>query len=391
MSENLYPKVVDDINHWKYNNHQYSIGSMSVDRYLRVDEKTLEAMLQAISFFDGKHSLDEIDRLLNDEYKIKVDSKMLYNKLRKTGLIEGEAGADYSSEIQVMGTNLLKFEFPIIKQSFRDKITILYKIIILFAIIMLLTLLTGVVVKWDRLQSFSSQYYMYEGKYWKGTMLIIFFSILSLANHEIFHWIAAIRFGLQPSEANVTLYTGIIPMVYIKTRGMYTLENTKRSIICAAGMFSNLLFSVCCLNVVMWFDCTSNMTQILLKVFISNLYTFVLSLSPFSLSDGYYLISWMLGITNLRIKVLNIIRSILKRQKFHVEKVVVIYSAIASVFLMLSTISQLQVSYLTVKEISASSTSMVIRILVYMVPVIFFGISIALFIKRFKKFLNYTE
>ena len=128
--------------------------------------------------------------------------------------------------------------------------------------------------------------------------------------HEFGHGLACKRFGGQCHEMGVMLLV-LTPCLYCNVSDSWTLPSKwRRAAIAAAGMYVELILAAMAVFV-WWFSQPGIVNQLALNiVFVSSVSTILFNGNPLLRYDGYYILSDLLEIPNLRQKA----TSILQRQ-----------------------------------------------------------------------------
>jgi putative peptide zinc metalloprotease protein len=120
--------------------------------------------------------------------------------------------------------------------------------------------------------------------------------------HELGHGLACKRFGAQCHEMGLMLLI-FTPCLYVNVSDAWLLPNKwKRIFISAAGMYAELILASMAVFV-WWFSHPGIIHQLALNViFVCSVSTLMINANPLLRYDGYYILSDMLEIPNLRSK-----------------------------------------------------------------------------------------
>ncbi len=126
--------------------------------------------------------------------------------------------------------------------------------------------------------------------------------------HEFGHGLACKKFGGQCHEMGVMLLV-LTPCLYVNVSDSWLLPSKwKRAFIAAAGMYVELVLSSIAVFV-WWFSHPGMVNQLALNViFISSVSTILFNGNPLLRYDGYYILSDLLEIPNLRSKATTILQ-----------------------------------------------------------------------------------
>ena len=126
--------------------------------------------------------------------------------------------------------------------------------------------------------------------------------------HEFGHGLACKKFGGQCHEMGVMLLV-LTPCLYVNVSDSWLLTSKwKRAFIAAAGMYVELVLASIAVFV-WWFSMPGMVNQLALNViFISSVSTLLFNANPLLRYDGYYILSDLLEIPNLRSKATTILQ-----------------------------------------------------------------------------------
>ena len=129
--------------------------------------------------------------------------------------------------------------------------------------------------------------------------------IPSFLFHELCHSVAALNYELKPSKIDVCLYLYLFPLYYVKIKGLYTIDYKNRIKIMSAGITGNVFLAEAMLFLYVIFG-----KGIFLTVVLSQFNIVLANINPFSLSDGYYIMSMTFKTENLRKNMFDIIANL---------------------------------------------------------------------------------
>lgn len=120
--------------------------------------------------------------------------------------------------------------------------------------------------------------------------------------HEFGHGLACKRFGGQCHEMGV-MFLVLTPCLYVNVSDSWLLPSKwQRAFIAAAGMYVELVLAAIAVFV-WWFSTPGVINQLALNViFVSSVTTLLFNANPLLRYDGYYILSDLLEIPNLRSK-----------------------------------------------------------------------------------------
>jgi putative peptide zinc metalloprotease protein len=126
--------------------------------------------------------------------------------------------------------------------------------------------------------------------------------------HEFGHGLACKRFGGECHEMGVMLLV-LTPCLYVNVSDSWLLNSKwKRAFIAAAGMYVELVLASIAVFV-WWFSTPGMVNQLALNIiFVSSVSTILFNANPLLRYDGYYILSDLLEIPNLRSKATTILQ-----------------------------------------------------------------------------------
>ncbi|RGB75944.1 metalloprotease [Anaerococcus nagyae] len=327
------PKTVKDINEYilfenKDEGNIYCIGSIEKDRYIEVKEEQKNAIMKAIKYFDGTNDIEEINEKLKKVEKIDLNINKLYNLLLEAGLLENEQVDLNKNEFERYGFKIASI--PLDKLSnlfyFFSKYSKLYLMVLIFAAFFSFPLIPKVLSK----LLYFNIYKILDSSV-LSLILSLFLTTASVLVHEFSHAIFAKKYGLNPKKMEIVLYLYLNPIAYIKTNGIYTLSKQKRILVWSVGILSNLIIFF--VSVIIQNYTTGTVSQVFLLLSYTNLGLVVTNFIPFLPLDGYYILTTLFQLTNLRKKSFGGFKKILKEETFKKKAIYIVYNFISVVIL----------------------------------------------------------
>lgn len=192
------------------------------------------------------------------------------------------------------------------------KIRLLFSLpVLIFSIILALTALTLVTVQFD---DFYSKLPDFQ-KFFSPTNALWLMVILGLTKvvHEFGHGLMCKHFGGECHEMGIMILV-LTPCLYCNVSDSWMLPNKwKRAAIGAAGMYIEVILAAVA-TFVWWFTLPGTLNMICLNIiFVSSVSTVMFNANPLLRYDGYYILSDLVEIPNLRQKA----TSILSRKAAH--------------------------------------------------------------------------
>ncbi len=292
-------------------------------KYYRFEEEE-HAILQML---DGNLSPDQIKRRFDYRFAPqKITMQELYQfigMLYRSSLLVSNAPGQ-GDELKQRGERNRKQE---IRQSLSNILAIRYKgfdpdfilgrinrrlgwiftwptfvFVLLLGLSALALLVTQFETFQNKLPSFDD---FFAAKNWVWLALIL---ALTKVIHEFGHGLACKKFGGECHEMGLMLLV-LTPCLYVNVSDSWLLNNKwKRAFIAAAGMYVELILASIAVFV-WWFSEPGIVNQLALNlIFISSVSTILFNANPLLRYDGYYILSDLLEIPNLRSKATTILQ-----------------------------------------------------------------------------------
>lgn len=289
IREDIY---LNDLYKKKANNGYYIVGCFAEDTFLLIKQDKIKYYQKFFEKLNGKNSIDDLEKY---GFGSKVNISNTIHLLEKRGFIKGILGKKHFSEAELFSVNLKK-----ICISYKSEIIPLickylvkcYKYILILSIFILIFLLY---ISNGISDILKKNFVIEELFSVKGCLYTLLFTPLTFGIHEISHRITGIYFGLKQGEISICMFLGFIPMIYIKQKGIYSLERNSIIKVVCSGIASNLLVAIIFTSLAFFIK-----NEILLYFAFSNIKLVYMNLFPMSLSDGYFLLCILLKMPNLR-------------------------------------------------------------------------------------------
>ena len=286
-------------------------------QYFRFEEEEF-AILQML---DGQSSLDDIAERFEAEFPpqtIRVEELQNFiGMLHKSGLVLSDAPGqgwalkerrDEKKHRELLGAlsnvlslrlrgidpeRLLNWLYPYVRWFFTPAATI-------GALMLATAALTLVIVQFDvfksRLPDFNS---FFAAQNWLALGMIL---TATKILHEFGHGMSCKHFGGECHEMGVMFLVGM-PCLYCNVSDSWMLPNRwHRAAIGAAGMYVEIVLASIC-TFIWWFSQPGLLNYFCLNVmFVSSVSTILFNANPLLRYDGYYILSDILEIPNLRQK-----------------------------------------------------------------------------------------
>lgn len=292
MNCNLRPQLADGVqlieNRSLYGNLFYVLACEERDKYMKVPPNRVQYVEMAIKLFDGRMTLAEIMELYPN---IRFDQ--LYVRLKSAGFIEGYDIP--SSEIDIMTKEMVSVNLQNITTNYRNVFAVYataMKIgyMILFVLCVIVMAFTGIDI-----QELKTDFATYRDSAVGGMVILVVGSSVFMFLHELSHVAVAIKYGKYVEKISLNLYFGVLPMFYVKCKGLNTLQTKYKLYVVMAGVITNFMAALVSLTLLSM-DIWESNTESMFKLFFwGNIFSGFTNLIPTSLSDGYFVLSTLLG------------------------------------------------------------------------------------------------
>lgn len=299
----IYPKAVPDIEKWFYWNkggrNIYVIGNKEIDKYFMAPENGVNMLHDLILHMDGTKSIAELESYAKETYHTIIPIDDLVKKLMRAGLLEG-TDAERRNELDVFSKKLFSYKFKTFSLAKKKKLSHLWDVMVLLILALIVSALITLFLKPGECKTYYNQSFRFKDSYLYGAVISCFISIVNIICHEYAHAVSSVKFGLQPSEFAMILYGGYQFEWLVKIKGMYTVQRKYRILIMLAGVIANLALLSLSLLIGIWCPLSDIQTQLFSKFMVTNIFMIIACITPFSISDGYYVISQLFKTSNLR-------------------------------------------------------------------------------------------
>ncbi len=301
------------------------------DSYYRFDE----AQFEMLSLFDGTHSIEwliERFNASNDEYEFDNETAIeLYSSVRGFGLIKKTRHEENIALVERLKEerkkrllqrkgSLLFMRFKLVDPD-RFFNRIIHRISFMWEphavrLTIFFMLLCGCIVLFfnDRFVHDFKAVYLEAHKgvlHYLGIWLI---ALVIIAFHECGHGLTCKRFGGEVHEMGFLLLA-FQPCLYCNVNDAWLFENKAHKLYVAlAGVYMELLIGA--LGVIVWLfiDVDNPIGRIaFVAMTIATSYSLILNLNPLMKFDGYYILSDLLDVPNLRVNAISWFSWLLKR------------------------------------------------------------------------------
>lgn len=267
-----------------------------LDTYLVIPEAKLKIAQEIVSQLDGTRSLAGIAGEYLERGQ-RVDVAGLHRSLRDAGLI---VGATRTGELRRLGLHL--FDIPVERLLARCATLVRSAWLPLICSTALILVCGAIAASLEARQIVS----LALGRIVLAPALLYSLAVLAYAGtilwHELFHAIAALRFGLTPSRLSVIGYLVVIPMFAIRIPGIYLISPAKRICVWIAGIWGSLTLASAAALALQVAPLALPWRQFLARLALANGIIAAFNLIPFLPTDGYFILSTAARQPNIRLR-----------------------------------------------------------------------------------------
>ncbi|HAU86562.1 MAG TPA: hypothetical protein DCW90_14045 [Lachnospiraceae bacterium] len=303
MNDN--PKLITDMEYLEERDNVIIFGSRELNRYVKLRCRSLNSVQQLLALFDGEHSVNQIEDYCKQN-SININMSTFINELRKNGFfLNEETEKRMNNEIDIVSIKLFEKKFS--NYIVSDRSVIISKWIITLCNICLLSIFFYSAFHWEAVTKiFNLNILTYKSSYLSAFLITFVLSAVSLFLHEFGHVLFGIYNRLGIEKIGVYLYLGFMPKWVIKFRSLQIAPKRDKLTVLFGGMYCNLMITA-----VSIFLCSISPSNEICKcLIVSNISIIINCLSPFKLTDGYFIFSIWLGINNWRLTMLKNIKKL---------------------------------------------------------------------------------
>lgn len=306
---------------------RYFIGNKKEDRYIAVNRERKEIIETVNEYLNGRNSLEYIEDIIINKYKKRINIQEVLSTYSNIGLIEGVESKPVYNELELMGISIFKKNFSSLNETFAKGCDVVYYIGKVFGYFALFIALPIILINFKTIYSTPLKSVLsYNNSYIIAGIIMYGISLLSLLIHEFAHICTTAHNRLQIKKISIALYMGITPIYYSTCRGMYTVDIKKRLAMIGSGLYANLMLATVGFFFVALKVFPPSAEELIYKVIIVNTGMIISNITPFKLSDGYFIFSNVFGVNNFRLNMLkNIFRNPFKVPKTFKELMNTIY------------------------------------------------------------------
>lgn len=286
----MIPELSEDIEFHILDKNHYLLQNLKFGHQLKISNNTYY-LLQLI---DGKNKLSDISEKLKILYDIPLEVsfiyELLYKKLSNYGVLKNNNIIKKRER-----SSYLRASFILFKQEYVEFFSRLFSIFfspkIFYSFLILLILTTLIFILSD------VKLATYEITNWKSLQnapILIFLLFIFSLIHELGHSTACRKLGARHGGIGFGFYL-FMPVFFADVSDAWKLKPSSRIIIDLAGVFMELIFC----NIIIVAYLLSESTVLIHFLWIA-LIKMIINLNPFFRYDGYWVLSDMIEVPNLR-------------------------------------------------------------------------------------------
>lgn len=358
----------------------YCIGTIESDHYISVPEYNAPLIFHALSLMNGYRSIAELQARMDRDFERRVDVVKLVDICRREGLLTGcKSIKEPMDEFHTMLTELASFSLTGAQQIFEVVANalpfLIFGMLCIDATAVYFVGTGHVGIPWSE--------YMANPLIFPVAWAI---QVLSILLHEFSHAVVAKRHGLRPKVVTLCVFYYFGLAMYVSTPGIYFKAPRDRLAIWCAGIFSNAFLSA--IFIFIQYTCRGIWYLIGTIGMIVNLGIIASNMLPVLYSDGYYVLSTLLKIPNLRKYSIWNLKNISRRSCSRVWAVRLIYGLVVVCVLGAFVLMQITAIGASVMQTvsSGSSWAELIRshINLLLAPILGIGIRAITWFRRYR-------
>lgn len=258
------------------------IGLLEQNYYLQVNRKYIEIFLGVMNKLN---QYDEKNKNFSD-----AEMKII-EMFRQKGFLEGQDSTkksfnEFNSFVKVIYEKEMK-ALQNQRQRYREIFFVIYSILWIGCIAVFL----------QNINYLDYTIYLKNFTLLEVVICLTAVPLLVNATHELGHYLIAVLLGVSPKSLTIGFFV-TWPTVYIKYRGLNLYSTSVKICVMSGGIFAHI-FNVFIGLILKKIGIESSILEIWIAVNVSMVITNLLLFGP---TDGYFMVSNLIGIFNLRLK-----------------------------------------------------------------------------------------
>jgi putative peptide zinc metalloprotease protein len=270
--------------------NEFIISFKNNSFHLKISYKLKELL----SFVDGNRSFKEITSAYNSMFNCKLDVPLVYEllnkKLGRYNIVESEVKKVNANK----SPNYLKLNQIVLKEEIVEKISkplsFLFKkkVSITLIIVCVISIGTILTIKHDTI------FKTFDNIATEYLVFYIFLMMLSGFVHELGHTSATHSFGSKSGGIGFGFYL-LTPVLYADVTNAWKLKRNQRIVVNLSGIYFELIYGTVLTGLLLVFGYGPTYIIPLIIIFKT-----LFNLNPFFRSDGYWVVSDLINVSNLR-------------------------------------------------------------------------------------------
>lgn len=248
-----------------------------------------------LNLIDGNRDIEEIAKALRittgRDFSASMVERILDDYLIPNGFVEGNGSDLHESE----GPEYLHTRLSLFSQESLRPVTKVLQVLFVKPVFVMLIIFSVIVPPYMLLLSGADIRLI--GNVGGLELLAAYVIVFATAfMHELGHSSACVHFGARHGDVGVALYL-FFPVLYADVSDVWNLSRGERAVVDVGGIY----FQTLCLPVLCLVYAATKSAIVFFSIYATCL-TVVTALNPFLRFDGYWLLSDLLGVSNLRKK-----------------------------------------------------------------------------------------
>lgn len=280
------PALADEIEFSKLNTNSYLVSNSLHRHYVKINADTYNLLL----LIDGNKTASEICTTFNQHYQkdisVEILIELLQNKLAQYGVLKGfDESIKAYQKPAYLKLSVMVFNEKTLANVIKFFYFLFYKwVAIPLVVVSLVVIGSFLYLNFNLYQSFNLR---------DSILYLILLMTASLAWHEIGHATSTRYFGAKHGGIGIGFYL-LSPVFYADVTDVWRLQKAQRIVVNLAGVYFEMIF--CTIVLLLGLFVQSNSIIIVsITIFIRTLF----NLNPFLRSDGYWILSDLIGMPNL--------------------------------------------------------------------------------------------
>ncbi len=312
---NIVPVKSLDIEITSFDNGGFLITHTALNYRINVNE----TVINLLNLVDGQRTIHQICHIFFRKHKKNMTPNsihhILFDKLGKYHIIENER-----HKYQTIGKpDYLKLSTTLLKKEWVSPITNFLSYLFSEKIFYPLLCTSLFIVLGISITQYNTITTHIEKLQFSHLIFVLTISFITVVLHEFGHASACKKLGAKHGDIGFGFYL-LSPVMYADVSDIWKLKRNKRIIVNLAGVYIQLLIALLMGFVFMFTD----QIEYLLTLYFLGVISVFINLNPFFRTDGYWILSDITGVSNLRKLSNSLLKDfalwIIKRKRFIFSK-----------------------------------------------------------------------